>query len=217
MPSSSVRARCWANSVPLSKVMVRRRRRSSGWNQVWSCSTAGCEALPGWRAPRMRRDLRSCATRAAWPGAAKSMRSASQCPKVRRLSTAVGPKAEETTAFDEIIGRALVASLRAALVLGSGQVVAPGAIVGAADLGVDEAVDALMADGGSSLLLLEPAGDLLGRPAARQAVEHEGAQRGIAFQARALPAAARRPLPGVGRLVACLAGSFFATLGAEGS
>src|SRR3981189_3959723 len=104
-----------------------------------------------------------------------------------------------------MIGRSFWASLRAALVLGSGQVVAPGAIVGAPDLGVDEAVDALMADGGSSLLLLEPAGDLLGRPAARQAVEHEGAQRGIAFQARALPAAARRPLPGVGRVVADLA------------
>src|SRR4030081_1050621 len=116
-----------------------------------------------------------------------------------------GPQGDGNTAFDEIVGRALAAPLRAALVLGSGQIVAPGAIVGAADLGVDEAVDALMADGGSSLLLLEPAGDLLGRPAARQAVEHEGAQRGIAFQARALPAAAACLLLGVGRLVADLA------------
>ena len=53
----------------------------------------GLAELPG---SRMRRDLRSCATREAWPGAAKSMRSASQCPKVRRLSTAVGRKAMET-------------------------------------------------------------------------------------------------------------------------
>src|SRR6266700_449205 len=205
MPSSSVRARCWANSVPLSKVMVRRRRRSSGWNQVWSCSTAGCEALPGCRAPRMRRDLRSCATRAAWPGAAKSMRSASPVSEGAPTVDGGGPQSDGNTAFDEIAGRALAASLPAALVLGSGQVVAPGAIVGAPDLGVDEAVDALMADGGSSLLLLEPAGDLLGRPAARQAVDHEGAQRGIAFQARALPATAACLLLGVGRLVADLA------------
>src|SRR3982074_3857684 len=62
-----------------------------------------------------------------------------------------------------------------------------------------------MADGASTLLLLEPAGGLRGRPAARQAVEHEGAQRGIAFQARALPAAAACLLLGVGRLVADLA------------
>src|ERR1700704_5660597 len=192
MPSSSVRARCWANSVPLSKVMVRRRRRSSGWNQVWSCSTAGCEGLPGWGGPRVR-------------GGGEEHEVGFPVSEGAPTVDGGGPQGDGNTAFDEIVGRALVASLRAALVLGSGQVVAPGAIVGAPDLGVDEAVDALMADGGSSLLLLEPAGDLLGRPAARQAVEHEGAQRGIAFQARALPAAAACLLLGVGRLVADLA------------
>lgn len=82
-----------------------------------------------------------------------------------------------------VIRGALALLEPAALVLGAGQVVAPGAVVGAPHLGVDEAVDALMADGDGGLLLLEPAGDLLGRPTALEAIEHQLAQLCIVLQA----------------------------------
>src|SRR5271168_3536886 len=59
-------------------------------------------------------------------------------------------------------GAAPLAASIAALELGARQIVPPGVVLGAADLGVDEAVDALMTDGGCCLLLSKPAGDLLG-------------------------------------------------------
>jgi hypothetical protein len=67
---------------------------------------------------------------------------------------------------------------------------APGAVVGAADLIIDEAIDALMADAGRGLDAVQPTGDLLGRPAAAEATQDEVAQLGIAsrrepFQRRA--------------------------------
>src|ERR1700682_4642577 len=113
------------------------------------------------------------------------MRSPSQCPKVL---DSLGPQSDGNPVFDEAGGRGSAAA-PAAFVLGPRQVIAPGAVIGAADLGVDEAVDAFMADGGRRLLAIEPAGDLLGRPAELEAVQHEGAQLGIALQTRARPAA----------------------------
>ena len=92
----------------------------------------------------------------------------------------------------------------AALALGSGQIVAPGAVVSAADLVIDEAVDALVTDAGRRLVAGQPAGDLLGRPAVLEAIEDKFAQLGIALQARARPAAGSGLLLGVGRLVANL-------------
>src|SRR5260370_906564 len=89
-----------------------------------------------------------------------------------------------------------------AFVLGSGRGVSPGVVVGAADLGVDEAVDGFVADGCRGLLLMEPAGDLLGRPAALQAAQSEATQLGITFQRRARPAAGGGLFLGVVRLVA---------------
>src|SRR6202040_2365753 len=93
----------------------------------------------------------------------------------------------------------------ASLVFGPGQIVAPGAVIGAADLGVDEAVDGLVADGDRFLLALEPAGNLLGRPTALQTAENEVAQLGIALQARALPAAGSGLFLGISGLIADLA------------
>src|ERR1043166_4707088 len=93
----------------------------------------------------------------------------------------------------------------APLVLGPGQIVTPGAIVGAADLGVNEAVDRLVADRGPGLLALEPAGDLLGRPATSQTAENEFAQLGIALQPRPLPAPGGSLFLGVGGFIANLA------------
>ena len=70
----------------------------------------------------------------------------------------------------------------AALGLGSGEIAPPGAVVGAFQLGVDEAVDGLAADDGSALFALEPANHLLGRPALGQEPKHAQAQGWIAIQ-----------------------------------
>src|SRR6266436_3341014 len=115
-----------------------------------------------------------------------------------------GARSDGNAAFYQADGGATGAAAAAALELGSGQVMAPGAVVGAADLIIDEAIDALMADAGRGLGAVQPTGDLLGRPAAAEATQDEVAQLGIAFQARALPAAGGSLLLGVGRLVADL-------------
>ncbi len=114
------------------------------------------------------------------------------------------PQSNGNTAFDEVVGGAFAPAMPATPVLASGQVVAPGAVVGAADLGVDEAVNALMADGCGGMLLLEPAGDLLGRPTATKLIEDQGPQLGVAFQTRSGPAPSGSLLLGVARLVADL-------------
>jgi hypothetical protein len=88
--------------------------------------------------------------------------------------------------------------------LGARQVVAPRSVIGAADLGVDEAIDAFMADRRGSLLALEGTGNLLGRPTELEALQDKRAQLGIAFQARAFPAAGGGLFLGVGRFVADL-------------
>jgi hypothetical protein len=64
--------------------------------------------------------------------------------------------------FDVLNGAASLAASIATLELGAWQIVAPVVVLGAPYLGVDEAVDALMTDGGCCLLLSKPTGDLLG-------------------------------------------------------
>ena len=86
------------------------------------------------------------------------------------------------TALYEVVGRARASAPRASPGSAVGQVVAPGAMVGAADLGVDEAVDALVADRYGGILLAQPAGDRLGRPAELELAEDEPAQPGIALR-----------------------------------
>jgi len=104
--------------------------------------------------------------------------------------------------FYEIVGGALAATGRASPGSAAGQVMAPGTVVGAADLGVDEAVDALVADGYGGVLLEQAAGDLLGRPADLELAEDEAAQPGIALQARACPSPGAGLLVGIARPVA---------------
>jgi hypothetical protein len=67
--------------------------------------------------------------------------------------------------------------------------VAPGAIIRAAELSVDEAVDALMADNGHVLLTGEPSRYLFWRPTAFEMIQHKRAQDIVAFEPRAVPAA----------------------------
>jgi hypothetical protein len=64
--------------------------------------------------------------------------------------------------FYVLNGAASLAASTTPLELGARQIVPPIIVLGAADLGVDEAVDAFMADGGRCILLAEPTGDLLG-------------------------------------------------------
>ena len=107
-------------------------------------------------------------------------------------------------ALDEARGRAAFTPAPAALGFCPGQIVPPGTVAGAADLGMDEAVDAFMADGFAGPLASRPAGDLFGRQAAGEAVEHELAQRVVSFEARPGPAPRPRLLVGIAWLVANL-------------
>ena len=116
----------------------------------------------------------------------------------------MGPQIDRNTALDEVVGGAPAATGRASLVAALGEIVAPSSVVGAADLGVDEAVDALVADRCGGFLLAQPAGDLPGRPAALKLAKHEPAQLGVVLQARAVPAPGTSLLVGISRLVADL-------------
>jgi len=61
--------------------------------------------------------------------------------------------------------------------------VAPAAVLGALELGVDEAIDGLATDDRVAVLERQAAADFGGRPAFGQMVEHAGAQHRVALQA----------------------------------
>ena len=103
-------------------------------------------------------------------------------------------------------GAAALAPAAAALGLGAGEKVAPGIVLGAADLGVDETVDRLMGDDGVPGVAGQTPGDLFRGPALLEAGEDLGAQGGVAVEARPAPAAGVRLLVGIARLVALGAG-----------
>src|SRR5512140_3773513 len=83
----------------------------------------------------------------------------------------------------------------AALVFGAGQIVAPAAVVGPFELGIDEAIDRLVADDAVPCLARQPPGDLLGRPAFAKAIEDGFAQGILTLQPGTAPA------PGIGLLL----------------
>jgi hypothetical protein len=109
------------------------------------------------------------------------------------------------TAFDQACGTATPAAAETALALAARQIVPPAVVLGAGDLGVDEAVDALVADHLVATLASESAGDLLGRPASGEMLENVAAQVGLAFEARARPASRLRLFLGVTWFVSDLA------------
>src|SRR3546814_8832065 len=74
------------------------------------------------------------------------------------------------------------------LVFGAREVEAPAPVVGAFELGIDEAVDALVADDLMARFAGEAARHLFGRPARREPVEHLPTQGIIAVQPGAGPA-----------------------------
>ena len=114
------------------------------------------------------------------------------------------PFGHGNTAFNEACGASALPAPAASLALAAREIAAPAVILGAGDLGVDEAVDALVADHLAAGLAGEPAGDLLGRPAAGETLSHGAAQPGLAFEARARPAPRRRLFLGITWFVADL-------------
>ena len=116
----------------------------------------------------------------------------------------LGPQIDGNTALDEVVARAPTVCGGASFGAALGQIVAPRSVVGAADLGIDEAVDALMADRRGGVLLAQAAGDLLGRPAEPKLAKHQPAQPGVALQARACPAPGAGLFVGITRPVADL-------------
>ena len=92
------------------------------------------------------------------------------------------------------------------------QVVAPGIIFFAGDLGVDEAVDGLVGDDRPGVLPREAASHLLGRPAVLKPRQDRGAERAVAVELGALPAPRPGLLVGIAWLVAlgggCIARQF---------
>jgi hypothetical protein len=111
-------------------------------------------------------------------------------PVSRGLSVGGGrrPFGHGNTAFDEGCGAAAAAPTEASLALAAGQIEAPAVVLGAGDLSVDEAVDALVADHRAARFAGQPTGHLFGGPAMREPIEHGAAQGGLAFQARPRPA-----------------------------
>ncbi len=79
-------------------------------------------------------------------------------------------------------GAAALAPPPAPFELGPGQIVAPGIVLRAADLGVNEAVDGFVGDDGPPGLAGQAPGHLRGRPALLEAGEDLAAQRGIAVE-----------------------------------
>jgi hypothetical protein len=106
------------------------------------------------------------------------------------------------TAFNEACRASAPSAAEAPFALAARQVVAPAIILGACELGVDEAVDAFVADHFAAGLAGEPASDLLGRPSALEPPEDGAAQVGLPFQARARPAPRPRPFLGITWFVA---------------
>ena len=108
-------------------------------------------------------------------------------------------------AFDKAYGAAAAPATEAALALAARQVMPPAIVLGAGDLGVDEAIDTLVTDDVVTGVAGEAPGDLFGRPALGQALTHGAAQVGLPLQARARPAPRLRLLLGVGWFVADVA------------
>jgi hypothetical protein len=66
--------------------------------------------------------------------------------------------------------------------------VAPGVVLGSPDLGIDEAVDALVTQNLFGVSTLEPGTGLLRRPTFLQTGQDFGGESTVAFQTRSLPA-----------------------------
>src|SRR5665213_3380316 len=98
---------------------------------------------------------------------------------VRDFGRAFG---DRNTMFDMQGGTAAPPAPPAAFCLGAGQIIPPGVVLVAGDLGGDEAVDGLRADEPLGVSAFEEAASLLRRPAFAQTAQNLFAQRSIAVQ-----------------------------------
>lgn len=94
------------------------------------------------------------------------------------------------TALDEACGASAAPATTAALALAARQIAPPGEVRGSSDLGIDEAIDALVRDHLAPPFAREPAGDLLGdqprlRPAKTVPRRPASCSRREPFQRRA--------------------------------
>ena len=103
-----------------------------------------------------------------------------------------GPLCNGNTALDEACAAAALAAVDPAFGLSARQVVAPGIVVVAADLGIDEAVDGLVADDRVPGLEGQAPRHLLWRAALGEGLEDGRPEFGLAVELGALPA------PGLG-------------------
>ena len=106
-------------------------------------------------------------------------------PMTRRRAVLgfLGAFGEGTPQVDEAGRTPALAPAPATFESGSGEIVAPGVVVGACDLGVDEPVDGLVRDDRFPLLMGKAAGDLLWRPALVEPGQHMVTQAAIAVEA----------------------------------
>ena len=109
------------------------------------------------------------------------------------------------TAFDEACRAPAPSASVAALALAVRQIATPAIVLSARDLGVDEAVDALVADHQVAGFARKPAGHLLRRPALGQALKHGTPQARLAFEARTHPAPRLRLFLRITRFIADIA------------
>ena len=88
-----------------------------------------------------------------------------------------------------------------ALAFATGQVLTPAIVLSTANLGVDKAINRLIADHRSSLFLFQSSGDLSRRPTLSQTLEHLLLKFRLTQQPTSPPTAALSLLLGVGRLI----------------
>jgi len=114
----------------------------------------------------------------------------------------LGALADGDTILYVICGTSASPAAKAALGLGARQIEAPGIVLVAGDLGIDEAVDGLMADQGDAGLASDAAGGLFRGVAMAEMGEDALAQLRRAVEFAAGPAPCPGALLGIGWLVA---------------
>src|SRR5262249_16033643 len=105
------------------------------------------------------------------------------------------------TALDVFGWAAASTSPPTALTFAPRQVMAPAVVIGASDLGVDEAVNGFMANDIAFFFLFQSSRYLGGRPALSAVIEHLALQFTVAHQPRPAPVATLSLLMSIGRLI----------------
>ena len=125
---------------------------------------------------------------------------------VGELSWTLG---DRHSASDEHNGASALAAAVATLGLGARQIASPGVVLGPGDLGVDEAVDRLVADDRLALLQRQAPGNRLGRQPSLQELKNQLLKLGLPQQPATSPTARMGLLAGIAGLVGCWAAIAF--------